>query len=205
MRLSRVFPLIGTPHGVRLSGGVLLELAGVRAGYGAPVVGPISFSVAWGEVVGLWGRNGSGKTTLLNAIAGAARVFDGRIVKPESARLAYQRQNAPPVAGLPVCAQDLIDLTGAHAERLPAFLKPMLRARLDTLSGGQRQFFQVWACLAAPADLVLLDEPTNHLDPWAETALAEALRSLGPDRAVLLVSHERDFLDRVCHRIVEIG
>lgn len=80
----------------------------------------------------------------------------------------------------------------------------MLRARLDLLSGGQRQFFPVRASLAA-ADLVLLDEPTNNLAPLAKTALAEALRSLGPDRGVLLVSHERDFLDRVGHRIVEIG
>ncbi|MEW5708037.1 MAG: ATP-binding cassette domain-containing protein [Pseudomonadota bacterium] len=184
---------------------MLLELLDLEAGYGAPVVGPVSLRVARGEVVGLWGRNGSGKSTLLNALVGLARIFAGRIVKAAGARVAYDRQHGAPVTGLPVCAQDLIDLTGAHAERLPPFLRPMLRARLDTLSGGQRQFFQVWACLAAPADLVLLDEPTNNLDPWAETALAEALRSLGPDRAVLLVSHERDFLDRVCHRIVEIG
>lgn len=184
---------------------VLLELLDLEAGYGAPVVGPVSLRVMQGEVVGLWGRNGSGKSTLLNAVAGLARIFAGRIVKAAGARIAYHRQHGAPVAGLPVSARDLLELTGADQESLPAFLQPLLRARLDILSGGQRQFFQVWACLAAPVDLVLLDEPTNNLDPPAETALAEALRSWSSDRAILVVSHEREFLDQVCDRILEIG
>jgi ATPase subunit of ABC transporter with duplicated ATPase domains len=184
---------------------VLLELLDLEAGYGAPVVGPVSLKVARSEMVGLWGRNGSGKSTLLNAVAGLARIFAGRVVKAAGARIAYHRQHGAAVAGLPVSAQDLLELTGADGGSLPSFLRPLLRARLDTLSGGQRQFFQVWACLAAPADLVLLDEPTNNLDPRSETALAEALRSWGADRAILVVSHEREFLDRVCDRILEIG
>lgn len=184
---------------------MLLELFDLQAGYGVPVVGPISLRVARGEAVGLWGRNGAGKSTLLDALVGRARVFDGRLVKPEGIRIAYHCQQGAPVAGLPVSARDLLALTGADREGLPAFSQPLLRVRLDRLNGGERQLFQVWACLAAPVDLVLLDEPTNHLDPRAEEALARALKFWRRDRAVLVVSHERQFLERACDRILEIG
>ncbi len=84
-------------------------------------------------------------------------------------------------------------------------LRPWLDRRLDRLSGGQFQLLCIWACLIGGADLVMLDEPTNNLDPESESILADMLQQESAQRAVLLVSHERDFIDRACSRILEVG
>jgi ATPase subunit of ABC transporter with duplicated ATPase domains len=73
------------------------------------------------------------------------------------------------------------------------------------LSGGEYQFLHTWACMAGPADVVLLDEPTNNLDAQGMALLGSMLAALGDARAVLVVSHEADFLARHCTRIVEVG
>jgi zinc transport system ATP-binding protein len=88
---------------------------------------------------------------------------------------------------------------------VPPRLAAWLDQRVDSLSGGQFQILSVWAVLGGPADLVLLDEPTNNLDPEGETILAHALQGGLEDRAVLLVSHERAFLERVSSRLLEVG
>ena len=68
----------------------LLRVEGLVAGYSRPVVGPLSFTVGSGEVVGLWGTNGTGKSTVLNAIGRSARVFDGIVERAPGLTLAYQ-------------------------------------------------------------------------------------------------------------------
>ena len=64
---------------------------------------------------------------------------------------------------------------------------------------------EAWACLGGDAELVLLDEPTNNLDGDAMEALADFIRAARPPRAILMVSHERDFLQANCSRIVEVS
>ncbi len=177
----------------------------VSAGYERPVVGPVSFAVEAGEVVALWGENGSGKTTLLNTAAGAVRIFGGRLVKRPGLRVSHQQQQALPIAGIPLSGRELFGLTGAPADHLPAQLVPLLDRRLSELSGGQLQLLQVFACLRAPADLVLLDEPTNNVDPGSVTLLVDALRNARGGRAVLFVSHDRRFVDAVADRVIEVG
>lgn len=81
----------------------------------------------------------------------------------------------------------------------------LLPQRLDRLSGGQHQLLCVWAALAGPGRLVLLDEPTNNLDPTHMALLAQMLAARAADRAVLLVSHERAFLDAHCTRVLELS
>lgn len=175
------------------------------AGYDLPVVGPVNFAVGAGEVVALWGENGSGKTTLLNTAAGAVRVFGGRLLKRPGLRVAHQQQQALPVAGIPLSGRELLALTGARPEGLPAPLAPLLDRRLSDLSGGQLQVLQVYACLRAPVDLVLLDEPTNNVDPAGVGLLVDALRHDRGGRAVLFVSHDRRFVEAVADRIVEVA
>jgi ATPase subunit of ABC transporter with duplicated ATPase domains len=181
----------------------LLALDRLTAGYATPVVGPVSLELDPGDVVGLWGANGSGKSTLLRAIAGAARVFDGRVRRAPEARLAWQAQRPPRLDEMPFDGHDYLRFAGAVREPPPR-LAAWLRTRVDLLSGGQFQMLAVWAMLGTRADIVLLDEPTNNLDPAGQGVLADALERARRDRAVLMVSHERDFLDRTCSRVVAL-
>lgn len=194
----------------------LLRLETLVAGYGRPVVGPITLEILPGEVVGLWGANGCGKSTLLNAIADRADVLAGQIVRRPGLVLAYQEQQPVRLTTMPVTGRELLGYAGASTQGLPADLQPALRQRLDRLSGGQYQLLCVWAALAGPADLILLDEPTNNLDPEREALLTGMLKRLGQSalepsggraagRGVLLVSHERRFLDGACSRVVQIA
>jgi len=185
---------------------VLLEVDALAAGYARPVVGPVSLRLSGGEVLGIVGPNGCGKSTLLAALTGSARIFSGHIDKPAGLRLSLQQQQTPEVEGLPFNGHELLALTGAGTEGLPPWLSSRLAQRLDRLSGGQLQFLALWACLQAPADVVLLDEPTNNLDPDGVSVLESALRQRAQAGAgVLVVSHDARFIDAVCDRKVVLG
>jgi ABC-type Mn2+/Zn2+ transport system ATPase subunit len=183
--------------------GPLLRVEGLVAGYGRPVVGPVSLDICPGEVVGLWGANGCGKSTLLNAIADRADLLAGRIVRMPGLVIAYQAQQPVRLASMPVTGRELLRFAGASLQDMPDALEAFSRRRIDRLSGGQYQLLCVWAAIAGRADLILLDEPTNNLDPEREALLTEMLTPSRlarrdassaqpvPDRAVLLVSHER--------------
>lgn len=184
---------------------VLLRIEALCAGYAQPVFGPLSLTLARGEIVGLAGPNGAGKSTLLAALCGGARVFSGRIVRAPGLRLSLQQQQLPAGEGIPLCGRELLALTGAGADGLPDWLRPCLAERLDRLSGGQAQFLALWACLQAPADAVLLDEPTNNLDPAGIAFLAGALRRRAQSGAgLLVVSHDERFMASVCDRQVAL-
>jgi ATPase subunit of ABC transporter with duplicated ATPase domains len=105
---------------------------------------------------------------------------------------------------MPFTAREYLDFAGAVREAPPSRMTGWLSRRVDRLSGGQFQLLSVWAVLGGSADLVLLDEPTNNLDPTGQAELARVLESEQGRRAVLLVSHERDFLDAACSRVVEL-
>ncbi|MCU0934824.1 MAG: ATP-binding cassette domain-containing protein [Gammaproteobacteria bacterium] len=184
---------------------VALEAVALVAGYHAPVVGPVTFSLSHSEVVGLWGPNGCGKSTLLRAVVGAARVFSGAVHRPPCSSVAYLDQHPVRLPEAPIRGREVLGLTGAERTHPPERLAPWLERRIDRLSGGQFQLLHAWACLAGDADLVLLDEPTNNLDPDSEALLVELLRRRPEGRTVLLVSHERPFLDQVADRVLELG
>jgi zinc transport system ATP-binding protein len=183
---------------------VLLEAVDLEAGYTGPVVGPVSFSVSAGEVVGLWGANGTGKSTLLNAIGNGARVFGGRLRRDKGLKIAYQEQYPVRLSEMPLTAEEFLHYAQADQEAVPGRLRSWLGERIDRLSGGQFQLLSTWAALATRCDLVILDEPTNNLDPEGEEILAAILRSEQGRRAVLLVSHEHEFLRNSCSRMIEI-
>jgi ATPase subunit of ABC transporter with duplicated ATPase domains len=184
----------------------LLEIDSLVAGYREPVVGPVSFSVAPGEIVGLAGPNGSGKSTLLGAVIGATRVFSGTVRRREGLRVAMQAQVPSRLEEMPVTSIEILRITGADRHVPPGPVQPLLDMRIDRLSGGQYQLLNVWACLGCGADLILLDEPTNNMDLRVEASLAELLVATREEgRAMLLVSHEHDFLEKVSTRLVELG
>lgn len=186
---------------------VLLEVESLVAGYTEPVVGPVSFRLRRGEILGLAGPNGSGKSTVLRAIIGRAQVFSGQIRRGgEGLRVEVQAQRPVRLAEMPITGREYLRLTGAMRQAPPLKLVPLLDARLDKLSGGQFQLLHVWACLGSPADLVLLDEPDNNMDPRARETLIEVLHDSRKDgRGVLVVSHEHDLVESVCTRVVEVA
>jgi ATPase subunit of ABC transporter with duplicated ATPase domains len=182
----------------------LITFEQVTAGYRQPVVGPASFEVRSGEVIGLTGENGSGKSTLLGVLTGRAQLISGQIRRRPGLRVAFQRQDPLAVRGLPLRAGELLRAAGALHSAPPA-LRSLLGRRADALSGGQLQLLHVWAALGGDAHLVVLDEPTNNMDRQGVQALAEVLKAPLPDRGVLLVTHDHALLSAVCGRTVEVA
>jgi len=182
----------------------LLAYHDVVAGYTEPVVGPISFEVRPGEIVALRGPNGSGKSTLIGALTGGSRILSGRIERRPALTVSLQRQLPARPEGIPLNGNELLRLTGAHRAAPPALLAPLLALRADQLSGGQFQLLEVWACLGGEADLHILDEPTNNMAPSTIDSLVSILHGKRNERGVLVVSHERGFVDEVADRVVEL-
>ena len=183
----------------------LIKAEAVVAGWTQPAIPPVSFTLAAGEVVGLTGPNGVGKSTLLAALAGRARCYAGSLSLRPGLRLALQTQDIPPVAGLPVNGRDLFRLTGADPQGLPAWLADRLDQRVDRLSGGQRHYLALWAILQAPSEVVMLDEPTNNLDRAGIEHLGWTLRQqASAGRAILVVSHDAEFVAAVCDRTIAL-
>jgi zinc transport system ATP-binding protein len=183
----------------------LLAVDALVAGYAAPVVGPVSFALGRGEIVGLAGSNGSGKTTLLNAIIGTARTFGGHLECDRSAGVSLLRQFPVRLPEMPLLGSELLRAAHGSEPGVPPALVPFVDRRLDTLSGGQYQLLQAWACLGSPARLVMLDEPTNNMDPQAVAALGALLvESRQHGKGVLVISHDTALLERVCSRVVEV-
>lgn len=183
----------------------LLRAEAAVVGYSRPVLAPVSFALEAGEVLGIWGPNGAGKSTLLRAVAGGARIHSGHLEQPPGLTLAYQGQRPVRLPEMPFRGWEYLGYLGARHAEPPARLAGWLDQRIDRLSGGQFQLLSVWACLASGADLVLLDEPSNNLDPDSRVLLITLLRTRQGHGAVLLVSHERDFLEAACDRCLEVA
>lgn len=185
-------------------GEVLLRVEGLVAGYATPVAGPLAFTLRRGEILGLAGPNGAGKSTLLKALWGGVKVFGGQVRKPPGMRISHQAQGFTDLRGIPLTGRELLALTGAPSEGLPPWLAERLGLRLDRLSGGQLQFLRLWACLMAPADIVLLDEPSNNLDRAGVDYLADWLGRAHAGQGIVIVSHDPALIERVCTRVVQV-
>ncbi|NWG32435.1 MAG: ATP-binding cassette domain-containing protein [Rhodocyclaceae bacterium] len=183
----------------------MLRLVEAVVGYRSPITPPVTLDVARGEVVGLAGPNGVGKSTLIRAVFGAARLFSGRIERASGARIGYLPQAPVRLAEAPLTGRELLSSVGAQDFAPPARLGEKLDRRIDRLSGGEYQLLMLWATLAGDHELVLLDEPTNHLDAGHIATAVEEIAAARARRATLVVSHEREFLEAVCTRIVTLG
>lgn len=183
----------------------MLSIAELRAGYEEAVMGPISFTIDAGEILGLAGPNGSGKSTLLKAIGGEARVFDGHITSKPRLTVAWMEQQPVRLPEMPFDGYEYLRFARADKAAPPAQMEQWLGQRIDSLSGGQFQLLACWTALGCQAELIILDEPTNNLDTESESTLENILLGDRGQRGILIVSHDRSFLEKVCDRVLEVG
>ena len=198
----------------------LLTILDAELAFGLqPLLDRASLTVHAGDRIGLIGRNGTGKSSLLNTIAGRLELDDGEIKRKEGLSIAMVEQEpelplAPTLRASLALRGDSIECThmfrrttiasaGAIEARL---IEYMHRLGLDEaadpagLSGGERKRGALALAFALAPDLMLLDEPTNHLDIDGITLLEELLAK----QTMIVITHDRAFLDRVTTRIVEL-
>ena len=190
----------------------LINVERATVGYGTrTLLNVVSMGVDEGDAIGVVGRNGDGKTTLLAVLTGTREPDSGRVTHTSGLSAGYLRQGDDFAAGATVRTvivggrPDHIWAaepdTRAVVEHLLAGVD--LDADVERLSGGERRRVALAAVLIAGHDVLVLDEPTNHLDVEAIGWLAGHLSALG-SKALVVVSHDRWFLDAVCTKTWEV-
>lgn len=176
-----------------------------------PVFDNASFTLDEHEKVGVIGVNGTGKTTFLRLVAGLEDPESGTITRARNLTIRYLSQS-PVFPDDMTALQCVMENNRDHTNEwtLESDAKAMLQklglpdydAKAGTLSGGQKKRLALANTLLSKADILLLDEPTNHLDSFMADWLEEYLKAY--NGALVLVTHDRYFLDSVSNRIVEI-
>ena len=191
---------------------MLLNMEGVRKTYGdRTLLDNVSFYMKDGDRVGIVGVNGCGKSTFLRLAAGVEVPDMGTVSYDPNVRLGYLPQNPPfdPENTVMEQVEAGLDPTAREIARYEAveILTRLgigdVNQKMGTLSGGQRKRVALASVLVHPADLLALDEPTNHLDAemigWLENYLQ------GFSGGILLVTHDRYFLERVAQKTLEVS
>lgn len=163
----------------------------------------VTFGINRGDKIGLIAKNGTGKTTMLRIIAGIDEADSGTVTRRAGLKVALVEQK-PDFGGTdstPLSACSAFNPDDA-TRMLTQLGVSDVNAPIATLSGGQQKRVAIARALLAEPDLLILDEPTNHLDiqviEWLEGRLTRS------SATILLVTHDRYFLDRVCNKIIEI-
>ena len=186
----------------------LVDIQNLSKSFGADVIfTDISFSIGEGQHVGLIAKNGTGKSTLLSILTGKEGYDSGKIVFRRDVRVGYLEQSPhfdPEESVLDACFNhEGNDEKILKAKQVLTRLKIRnLSQPMGQLSGGQQKRVALANVLLTEPDLLILDEPTNHLDlemiEWLESYLSR------DNRTLLMVTHDRFFLDRVCSVILEL-
>lgn len=190
----------------------ILTLENVTKGFGDKVLFQnVTFGIHEGDKIGIIGINGTGKSTLLKIIAGMEETDEGKVIKANGIRIGYLSQNPIFEQGITV----LEYVTGAEGKGKQDLAKESeaktiltklgifnFEQVVDVLSGGQKKRIALAKILVDSYDILVLDEPTNHIDndmaEWLEQYLNQYKGVL------IMVTHDRYFLDRVTNKIVEI-
>ncbi|WP_019816527.1 ABC-F family ATP-binding cassette domain-containing protein, partial [Saccharomonospora saliphila] len=191
----------------------LVNLEAVHKSYGErTLLDGVSLGVGAGERIGVVGLNGGGKTTLLEVLSGLGEPDSGRVSRARGLRMRVVTQRTDLPEGGTVREAVLSEYAAEHEWASDARIRSIVEGLgiqaigLDTptatLSGGERRRVALAAALVAELDLVVLDEPTNHLDVEGVRWLADHL--LARRISLVVVTHDRWFLDTVCDRTWEV-
>lgn len=199
------------PPGPRL-GDVVVDFDKVKKGFGEKLLlDEVSFSIPKGAIVGIVGPNGVGKTTLFRMIAGQEKSDSGKIKIGETVKLAYVDQNRDSLNPQRSVFEEIAnaeekvmlgtrEVSGRQYVSWFNFSGTDQQKKVGTLSGGERNRVHLAKVLKEGGNLLLLDEPTNDLDVNTMRALEEALLDFGG--TVVVISHDRWFLDRICTHLL---
>jgi len=202
-----------TAQETKSSGALVIEAENISKSYDdVPIVKDFSLRIMRRDRVGLVGANGAGKTTLLNMLTGALEPDSGEVrlgARLEMVSLDQRRASLSPTTTLTDAitggGSDFVTINGVK-KHVAGYLKDFLfqpnqmRTAIGKLSGGERGRLMLARALTAPSNLLVLDEPTNDLDLETLDLLQELL--LDYPGTVLLVTHDRDFLDRVVSSVI---
>lgn len=169
-----------------------------------------SLTIERGQKVAFVGKNGEGKSTLVKAIMGEIEV-DGKLQVGHNSQIGYFAQNEAALLDESISVFDTIDQIAQGDIRtqikniLGAFMfgGDTIEKKVKVLSGGERTRLAMIKLLLQPVNLLILDEPTNHLDIRSKDILKDALKAF--DGTLILVSHDRDFLDGLAEKVFEFG
>ena len=168
-----------------------------------------SFTIEENDKVALIGVNGTGKSTLMKILAGIETYEEGKIIKKNGLKVHFLHQN--PSFTSKTIWEEIVSINEKNNHKVEDYeMKTILTKlglhdfdkQIDVLSGGQRKRLALACALLTKCDLLLLDEPTNHLDnsmvEWLENYLIKM------NTALLMVTHDRYFLDSICNKIIEL-
>lgn len=170
----------------------------------------VSYGIHEGDKIGIIGINGTGKTTLLKIIAGLEEPDEGQVIRQNGLRITYLSQNPEFPKGATVLdyvTEGKRDQEWNTESEAKSILNKLdikdHEAQIDTLSGGQKKRVALARTLMNQSDVLILDEPTNHIDNEMALWLEEYLNKF--KGVIIMVTHDRYFLDRVTNKILEIS
>ncbi len=170
----------------------------------------VTFTIKRGEKVAFVGKNGAGKSTLVKCIMGEIP-YDGTLKIGHNVKIGYFAQNQAQLLDGEITVHDTIDnvAVGEIRNRINDILGAFMfggaasEKRVKVLSGGEKSRLAMIRLLLEPVNLLILDEPTNHLDMRTKDILKDAVKAF--DGTVIVVSHDRDFLDGLVDKVYEFG
>jgi ATP-binding cassette subfamily F protein 3 len=201
-------PPMGFPQPSR-TGDIVLRVEGIAKAYDRPLFEDLSLDVLRGQRWAILGPNGSGKTTLLRCLIGQTTPDRGRVDVGQGVHIGYFDQHLRALDDqdrvVDAIRPETVDFDEPKRRDLLArfgITRDTALQPVASLSGGERCRAAMARLAAAEANVLVLDEPTNHLDLWALEALQKSLRDF--DGTVLLVSHDRYFINQVADHLVVV-
>jgi ATP-binding cassette subfamily F protein uup len=190
---------------------MLLSAQQLEKNYGMKtLLDHVDIHLSQGEKIGIIGVNGTGKSTLLRILAGTEQPDSGKVSYDPNVQVSFLRQNPDMQDSATVLEQVFLGFPAEFRQLNEFEAKTMLNKlgisdftqKIGQLSGGQKKRVALATALIHPADVLILDEPTNHLDAYMVEWLEDWLRRFRG--GILMVTHDRYFLERVCNRICQV-
>jgi ATP-binding cassette, subfamily F, member 3 len=213
-RVERIRDIVGPPMGfdeVERSGDIVIEARKLSKSYAEPLFQNLDLTVLREQCVGVMGPNGSGKTTLIKTLIGRLKPDSGEVKLGHKVTVGYYDQgldSLPPETSVvrAVWPDDDPDWVEGDVRDLLArfgLTGELVFQTVGQLSGGEKGKAALVRLAATGANLLVMDEPTNHLDIWSCEALERSIREF--EGTVLVVSHDRYFLNQVADRLIVVA